>query len=411
MSASAPAPSTPPRHRPAFAPRPDAHPRDSGFNSIGNLLSTPYDTDDSDGEELVTPYNQSPINERRPSPLPTATTEGHNDVLEARVKSYESGIHTDYSDDDDGSTIRFKPHTPIKEGTRWSGASRQRHQSVESRPPTIVEFPEPSLQPSQGHGFGYPQSTASGTTAALRPSMSRSTSNPNVGPNTQQHREVPRTPTRSRTVPDPSSMGYPPSPSTNYHLSPHHRPTQPQISITTTFPLTSPQRSFVLPPPSSPISPLLAAPPKSHISPLSPPISPFATSSGGGSGGRSRSSSTSESIRGFDIMTEKKALFREGHEELMSPFSPRMKGMKPLALASESGLRNGGTRRASGMDFWKRFSVSVRVDEAQRKDGGDSTWLAQAHQTRGQIKKMIFVGLLLTTCLVVILVVYFTTRD
>jgi len=66
-------------------------------------------------------------------------------------------------------------------------------------------------------------------------------------------------------------------------------------------------------------------------------------------------------------MKEKKALFRGGEEELMSPFSPRKNGGR-----QESGLRPGAKkgvgRGVSTVDFWKRFSVSVRLDQISGKE-------------------------------------------
>lgn len=63
-------------------------------------------------------------------------------------------------------------------------------------------------------------------------------------------------------------------------------------------------------------------------------------------------------------MKEKKALFREGEEELLSPFSPR-KGRQESGL--RTGPRRGGNRGVSAVDFWKRFSVSVRLDQAGKE--------------------------------------------
>ncbi|KAE8538298.1 hypothetical protein D1P53_005640 [Cryptococcus gattii VGV] len=140
-----------------------------------------------------------------------------------------------------------------------------------------------------------------------------------------------------------------------------------QPAITTgLFPLPS----ILLPAPASPISPLLAAPPQAHYSPLPSPSSSHPsphrhTPSSSPSTPRhilphARASSTSESIKGFDLLAEKKAFFREGEEELITPFSPRPRN-------KQSPLRNGV--RASGADFWKRFSVSVRLDEIDRQKG------------------------------------------
>ncbi|KAK8846851.1 hypothetical protein IAR55_005939 [Kwoniella newhampshirensis] len=342
---------------------PDSRPRDSGFNSIGNLLSTPYDADDSDGdEELFTPNASA----RTPTPATApSSAKGYKGILEVKMRSL-SHDDVEGEEDDDESTIRFKPHTPIKGAgvsgvisTNNSPSSRQSMESGRVRPPTIVEFPGPSLQPAQGHGFGYPnvhQRPLKGDPlACTRANANR--------PNEESRIEdSPRTPPRIKS----STTRYPPLPPnlpsrSSHHLSPH-RPDQ--------------APTFLLPPPSSPISPLLAAPPKSHISPLSPPFSPFATASR--DSGHSRDSSiTSESIRAYDIMAEKKAFFREGHEELMSSFSP---------------------------------FVSVKLYEAQRKESGDSAWLAQAQEARGRIKWIILAVLISTLAIVGGLAAYSVTR-
>lgn len=75
-------------------------------------------------------------------------------------------------------------------------------------------------------------------------------------------------------------------------------------------------------------------------------------------------------------MKEKKALFRGGEDELSSPFSPRKQGLNDVRIngagRQESGLRVGArksmARGVSGVDFWKRFSMSVRLDQVT-KDG------------------------------------------
>lgn len=82
-----------------------------------------------------------------------------------------------------------------------------------------------------------------------------------------------------------------------------------------------------LPSPASLISPMLASP---HVSPFS-----------------DRAASSNASIRGLDILSEKKALFRE-HDS--GDTIPRLRGQ----------------RAKSGADFWKRFSTVVRLDEASR---------------------------------------------
>lgn len=77
--------------------------------------------------------------------------------------------------------------------------------------------------------------------------------------------------------------------------------------------------------------------------------------------------STSDSIRGLDVMREKKALFRGGDDELMSPISPRP------PRKDGRGIGMGMRRTVVGMpggEFWKRFSVMVRTDEVEKAGGG-----------------------------------------
>lgn len=142
---------------------------------------------------------------------------------------------------------------------------------------------------------------------------------------------------------------------------------------------SSPQRPQIQIPSSSPSPrPILHHDSSGHFTiptlpcsgtPVSPhlalPRSPFAAAQAGFR--ESVSSISSESIRGFEVMKDKKALFRGGEEELMSPFSPRTTGGR-----QESGLRpgprRGGARGVSTVDFWKRFSVSVRLDQVSGKE-------------------------------------------
>ncbi|KIR57661.1 hypothetical protein I314_06556 [Cryptococcus bacillisporus CA1873] len=148
-----------------------------------------------------------------------------------------------------------------------------------------------------------------------------------------------------------------------------HYPSVPNIPPAITnglFPLPP----ILLPAPASPISPLLAAPPQAHYSPLPSPSSSHPSlhrhlPSSSPSTPRhilphARASSTSESIKGFDLLGEKKAFFREGEEELITPFYQRSRN-KPSPLSNGVG--------ASEADFWKRFSVSVRLDEIDRQKG------------------------------------------
>ncbi|ORX34471.1 hypothetical protein BD324DRAFT_610076 [Kockovaella imperatae] len=151
-----------------------------------------------------------------------------------------------------------------------------------------------------------------------------------------------------------------------------------------------------LPPTGTPVSPHLAAPPASPAPSLSPPKSPFAEPSLASH----RSSTSSESIAGYDLLKEKKALFRGGEDEVFSPISPR-KGRQ------ESGLRPGARARngvPSTMDFWKRFSVSVnKLDAMQMEKGqsGDSEWLSDAQKRRNRSKCLIIAALILLLIIIV----------
>ena len=177
-------------------------------------------------------------------------------------------------------------------------SSQRAAPSNQARPPTVVHFPEPTLI-SPVHA-----------NEPIRPARREPPRRPNI--------QIPNSP---------------------------HTPSQ------------SPGGQFSIPSlPSSgtPISPHLALPP------LQSPRAPFANHSNSSRGSVSSVSSSSESIRAFDLMKEKKALFREGEEELMSPFRERKEGGR-----QESGPRphpRRGNRPVTDY-FWKRFSVSVRLDE------------------------------------------------
>ncbi|WWD00465.1 hypothetical protein V866_007380 [Kwoniella sp. B9012] len=353
-------------------------PRDSGVHAIGAFFSTPYDSDlDSDDESISTTTNSNTT--RQPVAVARArsaraisvnvnkaTAKAYKDALEAKIKSQAGELDNweDNQDDHDGREELEPPRSPLK---RSEERGRQSDESGRVRPLTVVEFPEPTLQPDQGHGRGYPNSNAP-------PSYSNSNSTSGY----------PRTPPRSNPNP------------TNAPLRPNPR-------IDTSG--LSPPRTILLPPPSSPISPLLAAPPRPHFSPLSSPSSPFASP---GAGGHGRADSVSNgSIRGFDIMAEKKALFREGQEELFTPFSTRRN--KPGRMGV-NGKQTKSAFLASGMDFWKRFSVHVRLDEQEKASKNENAWLSKAQERRGRIKKIIWVVVILLIIIVAALVAYFVTR-
>lgn len=105
---------------------------------------------------------------------------------------------------------------------------------------------------------------------------------------------------------------------------------------------------------SAPVSPHLAAPPRAYCS--------------------SPTTSDNASIRGFDSMVEKHATFREGKDEVFTPFSPR---------ARQAGPRKGPGRSALGrksvystVDFWKRLSMARGGEESQWiRDRKRSIWV------------------------------------
>lgn len=72
-------------------------------------------------------------------------------------------------------------------------------------------------------------------------------------------------------------------------------------------------------------------------------------------------------------MVEKKALFRGGEEELMVPFSPRHGGSGTGGIGGypRIGGRGRNGRGISGVEFWKRFSVSVKLEEAAKEGANE----------------------------------------
>ncbi|WRT64881.1 uncharacterized protein IL334_001817 [Kwoniella shivajii] len=405
----------------------EERPRDSGVHAIGAFFSSPYDSHyDSDPEEksssIVIPSLNSDARSRTPitrgrtrvgSVIVNKTCDqkqnqnqnqsqhqNYKNVLESKIKSqagevdiYESFDELDGLSDEvhylhHGKDQQLKlPKSPAKSN---EVTSRQSDESGRVRPLTVVEFPEPSLKPQQGYGKGYPSPNHSRTKPdGPIPSLSD-------GPTA-----IPPIPKIVTT--DPNQLR-PELPSKGYSIGYiHNSKSQPTID-TASFSF-SPPRTINLPPPSSPISPLLAAPPLPHFSPLSPPSSPFASARGVR---QDRPDSTNGSIRGFDIMAEKKALFREGQEELMSPFATRR-----TERARQGRAQTKSAFLASGMDFWKRFNAHAELDEGEKAVNGDSNgsaWLSKAKARDGRIKKMIWIFLFLLVILIGALLVYFLTR-
>lgn len=153
-----------------------------------------------------------------------------------------------------------------------------------------------------------------------------------------------------------------------------------------------------LPPPQSPISPMLAAPPSAHPGRMESPRhvnsatpssmmsagavgsvqsqSPSMTGAPGASGiaggpfqgsaNRLSISSTNESIRGFDFLKEKNALFRGGEEDILG-FNPRGPQKRQKPGRSGLGKNVAASRLMTTVDFWKRMSI-MRVQGQGEKE-------------------------------------------
>lgn len=288
---------TPPRMQPM---------RDSaasgGFASIGNMLSSPYD------EEPSTPLPITPQTPQRTSPMRPRigtvrgemyTPPGKSHLLD-RVQSFEGQVddHDQFDDDDDEIMLAFDRPSPSKLHRVYD---RQSEESGRVRPQTIIDFPEPTLA----------------SPIPLR-----------VNPRPHFHRQAsdPIIPQQTRVTPQRPHIQIP---------TPTHSPSRHDQYTIPALPCSG-----------TPISPHLAAPPS-----LLPPQSPFGPNSSG-----RRGSTGSDSIKGFDMMKEKKALFRGGEEELFTPFSPRKQRRQ------ESGLRHGFRKSTMRGGQWSRL-----LEEVQRE--------------------------------------------
>lgn len=285
-----------------FAPAPP-RPRDSGNGVIGNVLSAPYDTDDgSDADNAIIPKLHSDTRKPVDRSDPKVSQVASAVVQNVKSSEGEAAVHANHQ------------HGPC------------------GRQP--IGFLTPNVQRNQGYGsYDYTQSSNSiPSTNGL--GLTSSPQRQKQSDTNAQAEHSQSVPNQSRT--QPTHGNYPPI-----------RNVPPAITTGLV-----PPRSILLPAPASPICPLLAAPPQAHYSPLpfpsSPHPSPHRTTPSSSPStpkhilAHARASTTSESIRGFDLLAEKKASFREGEEELMTPFSPRPRN-KPSAL--RDGLR------ASGADF------------------------------------------------------------
>lgn len=123
----------------------------------------------------------------------------------------------------------------------------------------------------------------------------------------------------------------------------------------------------VMPPNTLPVAPLLAAPPRAHFSPMTPPASPSSKAIGAIEAG------VDSPLSGFDQMREKGTCFREGEDEVLTSFSPRITGERPrvrTANHNPSG-RKSAFRPLSTVDFWKRMSVVAKTHDPRK----ESEWI------------------------------------
>ncbi|BEJ17395.1 hypothetical protein CspHIS471_0607960 [Cutaneotrichosporon sp. HIS471] len=205
-------------------------------------------------------------------------------------------------------------------------------------------------------------------------------------------RVTPGPPPRGDSLPKPNGVNFPmpaPSPHANQVPLPQQQrpfPTQP-ASILQPTPQHPAQRSAVqvaLPvfAGAAPVSPMLAAPPRAHFSPMAPSPSP---------------SNDNASIRGHDYLREKNATFREGEEEVFTPFSPRARQAGPRTRAA------GRKSIYSTVDFWKRLSTVAKSHDKE------SSFLAERRRTIWR-NPMFVVPLILTLIAVAAIIVYVVVK-
>ncbi|BEI96115.1 hypothetical protein CcaverHIS631_0110640 [Cutaneotrichosporon cavernicola] len=132
----------------------------------------------------------------------------------------------------------------------------------------------------------------------------------------------------------------------------------------------------------APVSPMLAAPPRAHFSPMAPSLSP---------------SNDNASIRGHDYLREKNATFREGEEEVFTPFSPRARQAGPRTRVA------GRKSIYSTVDFWKRLSTVAKSHDKE------SSFLAERRRTIWR-NPMFVVPLILTLIAVAAIIVYVVVK-
>lgn len=319
----------------------------ANLSSIGDLFMG----GDSDDEETMAPPKKA-TGRARSNTIETKFATVDRAALHARVRSLEGSVEDGSDYDDDKSTT-------ISSGARisFNGSSQARALVQPMRNKSILrKAGEEREQPQQRNqvqfsGAGAGQSSPQQQQQQLQQFQQRSPQGyhnnnlpPAAGPPRQpvvinfptpniQSPPTPTTPTRG---------GGGSSPQPQLHAP---RPERPTVNVHMQTPISHP-----------PISPMLAAPPRAVISPLTPPASP--------------------GLQAFDQLREKHAAFREGEDEVFTPFSPRARQAGPRIRApqAKSGLAARMSRpfTMGPVDFWKRFSTAGHLARHDK----ESQWIS-----------------------------------
>ncbi|WOO82797.1 uncharacterized protein LOC62_04G006283 [Vanrija pseudolonga] len=329
----------------------------ANLSSIGDLFMG----GDSDDEETMAPPKKA-AGRARSNTIETKYATVDRAALHARVRSLEGSVEdggSDYDADDKSTTI--------SSGARisFNGSSHARALVQPMRNKSILrkagEEREPQQQRNQvqfsGQSTPPPQQQRQLQQQAPSPQQQQQQQQQQFqqpSPQSYPANNLPAGPPRQPVVinfPTPN-IASPPTPTTptrgggspqpQLHAP---RPERPTVNVHMQTPISHP-----------PISPMLAAPPRAVISPLTPPASP--------------------GIQAFDQLREKHAAFREGEDEVFTPFSPRARQAGPRVRApqAKSGLAARMSRpfTMGPVDFWKRFSTAGHLARHDK----ESQWIS-----------------------------------
>lgn len=333
----------------------------TNLSSIGGLLLSNTNQRSWDDE---------PLPATRSSPAQNQGQDYNHANLHARVQSLEhdgqsldDDPHTSYFSDASGpiapARVGATPPLAVTPGPRTT--SRAAVDAGARSGPGPVAFPTPGTPQSQHFAL------LNGQQRGPSPSPGLYAANPGAA-ESQPHPQF--------GAPPPSSAGpYAPTNAAPGASILQPRPQRPTVQVS--LPIT-PLPVFAN---AAPVSPMLAAPPRAHFSPLAPSPSP------GLGPGVVRRDTDNDSIRGHDFLREKNATFREGEEEVFTPFSPRARQAGPR-------VRAGGRKSVySTVDFWKRFSTVAKGGHSK-----ESSFLMERRRTIWR-NPMFVVPLVLVSCL------------